>query len=37
MYNCVLNSVIKIVLMFAQYFDHYAIKLGGGRFSMDTV
>jgi len=29
MYKCVLNSAVKILLMFAQYFDYYAIILWG--------
>ena len=29
MYKYVLNSVVKISLMFAQYFEYYAIILGG--------
>ena len=29
MYKYVLNSVVKISLMFAQYFDYYAITLKG--------
>jgi len=34
MYKYVLNSVVKISLMFAQYFEYYAIILrGGGIFS----
>jgi len=32
MYKCVLNSVVKISLMFAQYFEFYAIILRGGCF-----
>ena len=32
MYKCVLNSVVKISLMFAQYFEFYAIILRGGLF-----
>jgi len=28
MYKYVLNSVVKISLMFAQYFEYYAIILG---------
>ena len=30
MYKYVLNLVIKISLMFAQYFEYYAIILRGG-------
>jgi len=34
MYKYALNSVVKISLMFAQYFEYYAIILrGGGVFS----
>ena len=32
MYKYVLNLAIKISLMFAQYFEYYAIILRGGRF-----
>jgi len=32
MYKYVLNSDVKISLMFAQYFEYYAIILGGGVF-----
>jgi len=27
MYKCMLNSVVKISLMFAQYFEYYGIIL----------
>ena len=37
MYKYVLNLVTKISLMFAQYFEYYAIILRGGRFFVDTV
>ena len=30
MYKCVINLFVKISLMFAQYFDYYAIILKGG-------
>jgi len=33
MYKYVLNSVAKISLMFAQYFEYYGIILRGGVFS----
>ena len=36
MYKYVLNSVVKIALMFAQYFDYYAITLKGVVF-VDTL
>ena len=36
MYKNVLNSVVKISLMFAKYFEYYAIILGGGGF-VDTL
>jgi len=29
MYKCVLNSIVKISLMFAQYFEYYGIILMG--------
>jgi len=33
MYKYALNSVVKMSLMFAQYFEYYGIILrGGGRF-----
>ena len=38
MYKYVLNLVVKITLMFAQYFEYYVIILrGGGRFFVDTL
>jgi len=30
MYTDVLNSVVKIQMMFAKYFEYYTIILGGG-------
>jgi len=36
MYKYMLNSVVKISLTFAQYFEYYGIILGGGRFFVDT-
>jgi len=36
MYKYVLNLVVKISLMFVQYFEHYAIILRG-RFFVDTL
>jgi len=37
-YKYVLNSFVKISLMFAQYFEFYAtILAGGGRFFVDTL
>jgi len=33
MYKYVLNSVVKISLMFAQYFEYYGIILRGAVFS----
>jgi len=35
-YKYLPNSVVKISLMFAQYFEYYAIYLGG-RFFVDTL
>jgi len=32
MYKYMLNSVVKISLTFAQYFEYYGIILGGGVF-----
>jgi len=29
MYKCVLNSVVKISMMFAKYFEYYTIILRG--------
>ena len=37
MYKYVLNLVIKISLMFAQYFEYYDILLRGGHFFVDRV
>jgi len=37
MYKCVLNSVVKISLMFAQYFEYYAIILTGPFFRGHAV
>jgi len=36
MYEYVLNSVVKISLMFAHYFEYYGIILRG-RFFVDTL
>jgi len=33
MYKYVLNSVVKILTMFAKYFEYYTIILRGGVFS----
>jgi len=30
MYTYVLNSVVKISMMFVKYFEYYTIILGGG-------
>jgi len=32
MYKYVLNSVVKILTMFAKYFEYYTIILRGGAF-----
>ena len=32
MYKYMLHSVVKISMMFAKYFEYYAIILLGGRF-----
>jgi len=32
MYRYVLNSVVKISVMFAKYFEYYTFILGGGAF-----
>ena len=32
MYKYVLNSAVKISMMFAKYFEYYTIVLGGGAF-----
>ena len=37
MYKYVLNLVIKILLMFAQYFEYYAIILRGAVFCGHSV
>jgi len=38
MYKYVLNSVVKISMMFAKYFKHYTIILReGARFFVDTL
>ena len=38
MYKYVLsNSVVKIPMMFAKYFEYYAVMLRGGRFFVDTL
>ena len=34
MYKCVLNSVVKISVMFAKYFEYYTIILKGAVFSL---
>jgi len=31
------NSVVKISMAYAKYFEYYTIILGGGRFFVDTV
>jgi len=36
MYKYVLNSVVKIPMMFAKYFEYYTIILGG-RFLVDML
>ena len=36
-YKYVLNSVVKISMMLAKYFEYYTIILGGGRFFVDTL
>ena len=36
-YKYVLNSVVRISLMFAQYFEYYAIILRGGIFCGHTA
>jgi len=36
MYKYVLNSVVKISMMFAKYFEYYTIILRG-RFFVDTL
>ena len=37
MYKYVLNSVVKIPLMFAKFFEYYAIILGGAFFRGHAV
>jgi len=37
MYKYVLNSVVKILTMFAKYFEYYTIILRGGVFFVDTL
>ena len=38
MYKYVLNSVVKISVMFANYFEYYTpLYLGGGLFFVDTL
>jgi len=37
MYRYVLNSVVKISVMFAKYFEYYTFILGGGRFCGHAV
>jgi len=32
-----LNSVVKITMMSAKYFEYYTIMLRGGRFFVDTL
>jgi len=32
-----LNSVVKISMMSAKYFEYYTIILRGGRFFVDTL
>jgi len=36
MYKYVLNSVVKVLMMFAKYFEYYTIILRG-RFFVDTL
>ena len=36
-YKCLLNSVVKISMMFARYFEYYTIILRGGAFFVDTL
>ena len=35
--NALLNSVVKISMMSAKYFEYYTIILRGGRFFVDTL
>ena len=37
MYKYVLNSVVKISMMFAKYLECYTIILGGGGRFLDTL
>ena len=37
MYNYMLNSVVKISMIFAKYFEYYTIILWGGVFFVDTL
>jgi len=37
MYKYVLNSVVKISTMFAEYFEYYTIILKGGPFFVDML
>ena len=37
MYKYVLNSVVKISMMFAKYFEYYTIILRGSVFFVDTL
>jgi len=37
MYKCMLNSVVKISIMFAQYFEYYDIMLRGPFFRGHAV
>jgi len=37
LYKYVLNSVVKISMMFAKYFEYYTIILMGGQSFVDTL
>ena len=37
MYNCVLNAVVKISMMFVKYFKYYTIILRGPTFRGHVV
>ena len=37
MYKYMLNSVVKVSMMFARYFEYDTIILRGGRFFVDTL
>jgi len=37
LHKYILNSIVKISTMFAQYFEYYAIILRGGRFCEHAV